>query len=235
MGMKLDDADKLHSGHRRRMKKRFLEHGLENFDDHNVLELLLFYALPQGDVNPTAHALINHFGKLSAVFDAPLEELMQVSGVGENTATLIKLIPQVSRRYQISREISDEDIYLTNSKKAGAFIVPYFYGECEEAVYIVCLDAKCKVISCKLLMRGEVNSANVSVRKIVEFALVNKATNIIIAHNHPSGVALPSREDEITTTKIKEALSAVEISLADHIVVADGDFVSMSDNGFFRR
>ncbi len=234
MGVKPEDAEKLHRGHRQRMKKRFLEHGLENFDDHNVLELLLFYALPQGDVNPTAHALIKKFGKLSAVFDAPTEELMEVTGVGENAATLIKLLPQVSRRYQISRSISEDDIYLTNSKKAGAYIIPYFYGECEEAIYIVCLDAKCKVISCKMLLRGEVNSANVSIRKIVEFALANKATNVILAHNHPSGVALPSREDEITTTRISEALKAVDITLADHIVVADEDFVSMSDNGFFR-
>jgi DNA repair protein RadC len=224
-----------HKGHRQRMKKRFLTHGLENFDDHNVLELLLFYALPQGDINPTAHALINKFGKLSAVFDAPLEELMQVSGVGESAATLIKLLPQVSRRYQISRSISEEDIYLTDSKKAGRFIVPYFYGECEEAVYMVCMDAKCKVISCKLLFKGEVNSANVSVRKIVENALANKATNIILAHNHPSGVALPSKEDEVTTERIAEALKAVDITLADHIVVAEDDFVSMSDNGFFRK
>lgn len=235
MGVKPEDGEKLHHGHRRRMKKRFLEYGLENFDDHNVLELLLFYALPQGDVNPTAHALINKFGKLSAVFDAPMEELMEVPGVGENAATLIKLLPQISRRYLISRGISEDDIYLTDSKKAGEFIVPYFYGECEEAIYIVCLDTKCKVICCKMLLRGEVNSANVSVRKIVEYALANKATNVIMAHNHPSGVAIPSREDEITTARIDEALAAVEITLADHIVVADGDFVSMSDNGFFRK
>lgn len=225
----------LHGGHRQRMKDRFLTHGLENFDDHNVLELLLFYALPRGDVNHLAHELINRFGKLSDVFDAPIEELKKVSGVGDNTATLIKLIPQISRRYMISRSLSEDDVYLTDSKKAGAFIVPYFFGEREEIVYMVCLDAKCKVVNCRMMFRGEVNSANVSIRKIVENALAYKATGVILAHNHPSGIAIPSREDERTTERVMEALRAVDITLADHIVVADEDFVSMADNGFFRR
>ena len=224
-----------HEGHRKRMKDRFLAHGLENFDDHNVLELLLFYALPRGDVNELAHELINRFGKLSDVFDAPIEELKKLRGVGDNTATLIKLIPQVCRRYMISRSVSGDDVYITDSKKAGAFIVPYFYGEREETVYMICLDAKCKVINCRMVFRGEVNSANVIIRKIVENALAYKATSVILAHNHPSGIAIPSREDERTTERVLEALRAVDIILADHIVVADEDFVSMADNGFFRR
>jgi len=217
------------------MKNRFLAHGLDNFDDHNVLELLLFYALPRGDVNELAHELINRFGKLADVFDAPIEELKKVKGIGDNTATLIKLIPQVSRRYMISRSVSGADVHITDSKKAGAFIVPYFYGEREETVYMICLDAKCKVINCRMLFRGEVNSANVSIRKIVEYALAYKATSVILAHNHPSGIAIPSREDERTTERIMEALKAVDVILADHIIVADEDFVSMADNGFFRR
>ncbi len=235
LGAREEGKGALHAGHRQRMKRRFINHGLENFDDHNVLELLLFYALPRGDVNPVAHALMERFGKLSAVFDAPREELMKIDGVGENAAALIKLIPQVSRRYMISRSVSEEDVQLTNSSKAGRFIVPYFHGECEETVYMVSMDAKCKVLSCRLLFRGDVNSAGVSVRKIVETALASKATNVILAHNHPSGIALPSREDEHTTERIAEALRAVDITLADHLVVADDDFVSMADNGFFRR
>ena len=235
MSSKSDRKMHPHEGHRQRMKNRFLTHGLDNFDDHNVLELLLFYALPRGDVNELAHELINRFGKLADVFDAPIEELKKVNGVGDNTATLIKLIPQICRRYMISRSVSGDDIHITDSKKAGAFIVPYFYGEREETVYMICLDAKCKVINCRMLFRCEVNSANVSIRKIVEIALAYKATSVILAHNHPSGIAIPSREDERTTERVMEALKAVDIILADHIVVADEDFVSMADNGFFRR
>ncbi len=217
------------------MKDRFVRYGLDNFDDHNVLEILLFYAIPRGDINPVAHELISRFGKLSDVFDAPIEELKKVSGIGDNAATLIKLIPQISRRYMISRSISVADVYLTDSKKAGRFIVPYFYGEREETVYMICLDAKCKVLNCRMMFRGEVNSANVSMRKIVENALAYSTTSVIIAHNHPSGIALPSKEDERTTERIIDALGSVDIALADHIVVADEDFVSMADNGFFRR
>lgn len=215
------------------MKRRFLEHGIESFEDHHVLEILLFYALPRVDVNPLAHRLLEQFGSLAAVFDAPPEELMKVPGVGRNTATLIKLIPQVARRYMISRA-SLIDI-LDTSEKAGKFLLPYFFGERDEVVYLVCLDAKCKVLNCRLMFRGSVNSASVSVRKIVETALAFNATSVILAHNHTSGIALPSREDQITTRQVEAALRAVDIKLADHIIVADEDFVSLADSGFFRR
>lgn len=222
----------IHDGHRDRMKNRFLEYGLENFEDHNVLELLLFYVLPRRDTNPLAHRLISRFGSLSAVFDAPIDELLKVEGIGKNTAIIIKLIPQISRRYLVSRGSMEE--ILDSTKKAGAYLVPFFYAERDEVVYMACLDAKCKVINCKMLFRGGVNSANISTRKIVENALLYNSTSVIIAHNHTSGIALPSREDEITTRKIESALKAVDIVLADHIVVADDDYVSLADNGFFK-
>ena len=222
----------VHDGHRSRMKNRFLEHGLDSFDDHNVLELLLFYAIPRGDVNPPAHELIKTFGSLAAVFDAPLDELVKVSGIGENTALLIKTIPQISRRYMISRTSSAN--ILNSTQNAGNYLMQFFYGERDEVVYMACLDAKCKVINCKLIFRGSVNSANISVRKLVENALLYNATSVIIAHNHTSGIALPSQEDLSTTRKIADALRAVDINLHDHIIVADDDYVSLADNGVFR-
>lgn len=222
----------IHNGHRDRMKTRFQEHGLDSFADHNVLELLLFYALPRVDVNPIAHALIDKFGTLSAVFDAPAEELATVNGIGLSTALFIKLIPQVSRRYMISRSSFDDIIDTTS--KAGAYLVPRFFAERDELVYIICLDAKCKVLNCKPLFRGSVNSANVSIRKIVENALSYNSTSIIIAHNHTSGIALPSHEDILTTRRIQAALHAVDIVLSDHLIVADDDFVSMADTGYFK-
>lgn len=222
----------IHDGHRERMKNRFAEYGLDSFDDHAVLELLLFYALPRTDVNPIAHAMMEKFGTLSAVFDAPVDELVTVPGIGQNTALFIKLIPQVSRRYLVSR--SQFDHILDSTKKAGEYLLPYFYAERDEVVYMVCLDAKCKVLNCKQLFRGSVNSASVSVRKVVENALLYNSTSVIIAHNHTSGIALPSEEDKITTRRLEAALKAVDVVLADHIVVADDDFVSLADNGFFR-
>ncbi len=109
----------IHSGHRARVKQRFLRGGLDSFDDHQVLELLLFYALPQRDVNELAHALLNHFGTLSAVFDAPEQELLQVPGIGENAAVLVKLLPQIARRYLISKE-SESGVVRTARRPAAS-------------------------------------------------------------------------------------------------------------------
>jgi len=211
------------------MKNRFLEHGLDNFDDHNVLELLLFYALPRRDLNPLAHALLERFGSLSGVLEAPIEDLKRVPGIGENAAILLKLIPQVSRRYMMSKN-SGCDI-LDSVTKAGQYLLPLFMYERDEVVYMICLDAKRKVICCRELSRGVVNTAEISVRKIVEIALSNNATSVIISHNHTSGIALPSYEDEMTTLQIKAALEMVGIALADHIIVAGDDYVSLAESG----
>ena len=222
----------IHKEHRKRLKKRFEENGLDGFADHNALELILCYAIPQGDVNPLAHRLIDKFGSFDAVFDAPLEELRKVSGVGDHTALMLKLFIAGNRRYMISRSQGDEIINSTT--KAGGYLAPFFHGERDEVVYMICLDAKFKVLSCKLMSRGSVNTANINVRKIVENALAYNSMSVILAHNHISGVALPSQEDQESTRRIFEALKAVDIKLSDHIIVADGDYVSMADNGFFR-
>lgn len=219
----------VHDGHRDRMKNKLLEQGLDVFDDHNVLELLLFYSMPRKDTNPLAHELLNSFGSLEAVFEAPTEELSKINGIGENTVTLLKLIPEVSRRYVIDKNRFDD--ILDSSKKAGEYLVARYMYERDEVVYVLCLDSKCKVICCKELFRGVANSAEISVRKIAELALAKNATSVIISHNHTSGIALPSMEDEITTKRIKTALSSMGITLSDHIVVADDDFISMADSG----
>ncbi|MDR3310348.1 MAG: DNA repair protein RadC [Oscillospiraceae bacterium] len=219
----------IHSGHRNRLRETFLKNGIDSLHDHNILELLLFYAIPRADTNKLAHELMDRFGTLADVFDAPIEQLTAVPGVGENAASLIKLIPPVSRRYQISRT-SFENI-ITSPSGAGEFLLPHFIGERDEVVYIACLDAKGKLLACKLLFRGNVNSAGVSVRKIVETAITFNASAVILAHNHPSGIALPSAEDRATTIRIRDALAAVDVALTDHIVVADDDFISMASNG----
>ena len=219
----------VHDGHRERLKKKLLEQGLDVFDDHNVLELLLFYSMPRIDTNPLAHELLNTFGSLEAVFEAPVEELSKVNGIGENTVTLLKLIPEVSRRYIIDK--NKFDYILDSTKKAGEYLAARYMYERDEVVYVVCLDSKCRVICCKELFRGVANTAEVSIRKIAELALAKNASSVIISHNHTSGIALPSIEDEITTKRIKAALTAMGITLADHIVVADDDFISMAESG----
>lgn len=225
------ETGNIHGGHRTRLREQFLQTGLDSMSDVQVLELMLFFAIPRRDTNPIAHRLLERFGSLSAVLEAPVTELLRVEGVGENAAMLLSLIPQCARRHLIDR-VRFERV-LDTTEKAGRYLLPFFHGERDEVVYLLCLDAKCKVLDCRLLFRGGVNTAGVSVRKIVEAALTCNATSVVLAHNHVSGIALPSREDEATTRQLRVALDAVGILLADHIVVADDDFVSMADNGLF--
>ncbi|MDL2288852.1 DNA repair protein RadC [Oscillospiraceae bacterium OttesenSCG-928-F05] len=218
-----------HAGHRKRLKNRYLTEGLDGFQAHNVLELLLFYALPQGDTNPLAHELIQRFGSLSAVFDTDYSELIKVKGLGEHAALLIKLIPDLGRYYNISKQ--DFGVIINSTRQAGEYLMPRFHGYINEVVMLVCLDAKCKVLSTQVLVEGELNSARISTRKIIETVLRVNATSVIMAHNHTSGVAVPSREDVDVTKEIGEALAHLDVLLIDHIIIADDDFVSMKDSG----
>ena len=216
----------VHKGHRERLKQRFLEEGLDNFSDVQVLELLLFYAIPQRDTNPIAHELLNHFGSLSRVLDAPVEELKKVEGIKDNASTLLALVTQLCRYYQVD---SAQRVEILDSLEAcGNYLLPRFFGRVRETVFLLCLDAKCKVICCKEIGEGSVNAASISIRKVVETALNANATSVVLAHNHPSGLALPSEEDLLTTKRLYAALQAVDIVLADHMVVAEEDYVSMA-------
>jgi len=211
------------------MKKKLLEQGLDPFDDHNVLELLLFFAMPRKDTNPVAHELIESFGSLEAVLEAPADELTKINGIGENSVALLKLIPEVCRRYEMSKNRFGD--ILDSTEKAGNYLSSRYLFERDEVVYVICLDSKRKVICCKELFRGDVNSAEVSTRKIAELALSKNATSVIISHNHTSGIALPSKDDENTTMRVKSSLETIGITLADHIIVAGDDFISMAESG----
>lgn len=222
----------IHEGHRQRMKERFRQEGLDHFSEIQVLEFLLFYCIPQGDTNLLAHRLLEHFGSLPQVLEAPAAELQKVSGVGPHTAVFLNLITEVGRYYLVNR--AGPNVILHTTEKCGQYLVPRFYGRRNETVFLLCLDAKCKMLCCKEVGEGSVNSASISVRRIVEIALAANATTVVLAHNHPSGLAIPSAEDVHTTERIAAALNAMEITLADHIVVADDDFVSMVQSGYYR-
>ncbi len=221
----------INDGHRQRVKTRFRLEGLDNFDEIHVLELLLFYCIPRQDTKPLAKQLLTHFGSLAQVLEASVEELQKVPGVGENVAVFLSLTTAVSRYYMINRM---HNTILNTTEKCGEYLLPYFFGRRNETVFLLCLDAKCKVLCCKEVGEGSVNSAGISIRRIVEMALGVNATTVVLAHNHPSGLALPSGDDVVTTRKVAKALDAVEIVLADHIVVADDDFVSLVQSGFYR-
>ena len=220
----------IHDGHRKRLKDRFAKEGLDGFTEIQALELLLFYAIPRQDTNEIAHRLLNTFGTFAAVLDAPPERLVEVEGIGENAAMLIKFLQAMSRYYDLSK-IRQEKI-LPTVDDCGRYLVPFFKNRKNETVFLLALDAKLKVLDCQEVGEGSVNYASVPVRRVVEMALDTGATSVVLAHNHPSGIALPSGDDIQTTRRLAAALSAVEIVLADHIVVADDDYTSMTLSGY---
>ena len=158
----------VHDGHRSRMKERFRGHGLENFNDINALELLLFYAAPRRDTNGMAHALLERFGSFSAVLEANEQELLAVPGIGENAVTLLRLIPEVSRRYLLDKTPSNEPI--DSAEAAGRYFIPRFMYETEEIVYALLLDARKRPIHCAAISRGTVDAAEVNARRLAETA-----------------------------------------------------------------
>ena len=143
------------------------------------------------------------------------------------------MIPQAARRYL--RDVSGQMNVLDTTKRVGEYLLPYFFAERDEVVYLLCLDAKCKPLCVRLLSRGSLNSAAVEPRKVVQAALSANAASVVLAHNHPSGVALPSEEDRKVTALVFRALNAVEILLADHLVVAGADYVSLAEDGLIEE
>ena len=222
----------VHDGHRARLREKFTEYGLETFNDVNALELLLFYSVPRKDTNELAHRLIEHFGNLAEVFNASIEELTEVQGISYNSAVLISLMPQLYKKAEISSISQMKKI--KNSRDAGAYLLPRFLNERDEVLLLLCLDNKRDVICCREIARGTVNSVDVSSRRVVETALKVKASSVIIAHNHPRGILMPSREDERFTKELMKSLSVIGITLEDHIIVADKNYVSLMDAGMFQ-
>jgi len=219
----------VHLGHRKRLKTRLLDEGLDSFNDHQVLELLLFFSIPFKDTNVIAHKLIDKFGSLSGVLEADPKDLVAIPGVGENSAALLSLIPSLSRRY--FRDRWGERPLLDSTSKAGEYVVSLCTGRTYEVFFVICLDAQCRVIYSALAFEGTINQAPVYPRIIVEIALRHKAHSVILAHNHPGGSAHPSRQDIEATQNIKSALNAISIQVMDHIIASGGIYTSFAEKG----
>ena len=219
----------LHDGHRQRLRERFRRQGLEGFAEHEVLELLLFYAIPRKDTNELAHRLLERFGSVSAVLQAPQEELRQVKDMGDNAALFLELIPEV---YRYARQSRCPDRILNSVEEAGVYFQKLLSGCKQEVLYQMCLDGKGKILSCRCISRGSTEAAAISVRQVVSDALQAGASAVVLAHNHPSGIALPSKQDAAVTELVQHALHSVDVTLLDHLIVADEDYVSLRQSGF---
>lgn len=215
----------VHTGHRQRVKQRFLKEGLSHFERHQVVEMLLFFGIPRKDTNELAHRLMDTFGSLSGILDAPYEELCRVPGISENAAVLICFCKALSREYAKDKQQTDK--VLKSYQRMGEYVLPYFAGLEYEAVLLVCMDSRYRVRHAGIVTRGSVNAAEVNTRLILQTALLHNATMVVLAHNHPDGSAVPSTEDVETTRYLRRVLRSANIALMDHIVVAGEEFTSM--------
>lgn len=220
----------MHEGHRERIRRKFISYGLDNFEDHEILEIMLFYAIPRRDTNEIAHRLINTFGSIPAIFDAPLNLLKEVEGVGESAAVFIKLMPEITRVYS-ERKFSAPNCSL-EVKNLSDKLSLKFIGRTIEAVAVMLFDAKGKIIYDGIVNKGSVNAVEMYSRKIIELVVLYNACSLILAHNHPSGVAVPSQADIDSTRSLSRVLRNMRVTLLDHIIVADDDYISMRDCGF---
>ncbi|MBU5611617.1 RadC family protein [Geomonas azotofigens] len=227
---KIMPNDNLHCGHRIRLRKRFVEEGLDGFDDHQVLELLLSYAIPRGDTNPTAHRLISRFGSLSAALEADPKDVARVEGIGENAAVLLSMIPQVTRRYFHDRVHSNHP-KLSTPEVVAEYLIPLMAGRREEVFYVLCLDTQCRVEYAAIVSEGTLKEAAVYPRHVVEQAIRHQAASVILAHNHPAGTTKPSQQDHQLTRLLVQALGPLDIKVLDHIIVAGEETFSFAREG----
>ena len=226
--------ENLHKGHRERMKEEFLSMPESaKTADYKLLEMLLFYGIPQKDTNPIAHALIKTFGSFHAVLEADVTELTKVKGMTKNAACLIKLMLPLAKAY--ITEKYDGGTLLSSYDDISFYILSNFFGICKEQCSILCMNHAGKVLYYDVISEGDIDSVGISIRTIMEKIIQTGATAIVLAHNHPSGFALPSKNDVTITAAISKALKTVNVRLVDHIIIANDDYISMAQSGEYKE
>lgn len=221
-------------GHRQRLRERYARSGIESLADHEVVEMFLSLVIPRVDVKPVAKDLLGNFKSLRGILDAPQEELVKISGVGETAALGIKFVKDMIAIYHANEMRSGGDAITTISKLIK-FFKSKIASEQNEVLEMLCFDSQLRIIgdSSIRLVEGSVNSANLDIRKIIEIAIKRGATSIAIAHNHPSGDPRPSSEDIRFTRKLSAACRPISLSLIEHVIIAKGAVFSFRKNGHF--
>lgn len=227
-----DETKNVHKGHRARLKSRFLSEGLDNFNQHQVLELLLFYTIPLKDTNETAHELLNTFGSISKVMNASIDELKKVNGISEHSASLITMIPQLSRIY--SNDLISDCPRINNSVDACKYVKNFFVGRLYEVFFLLCMDNSGRVIHTDKIGEGSLDETPYYPRHILETAFRHNAKKVIFAHNHPSDILNPSNNDIEITHKLVALFEGVDIEVVDHIIVGKSGCLSMKEIGCLR-
>ena len=227
-------SGEVHKKHRERMRARFDAEGIGTFHDHEALELLLYYVYPQGDVNPIAHRLLKRFGSFHQVLESTPEQLMSVEGVGPAAARMLHLMFEIGRRYcQDSVRYREGNHELDSTEKIAHYLAPQLAALSGEVTAVACMDARLRPICCEVVSRGTVNASELVVRRIAEIAVRHHAPAVVLAHNHPRGRAHASTEDIESTMMLRESLIGLGVELIDHIILGDGEYISLRDYGVF--
>ena len=220
----------LHAGHRARMRERYIkDNGLDSFAEHEALELLLFYCIPQKDTNELAHKMLKEFGNLANLFDAHPIDIVKRCNVTENTSILISMMPRLAQRYFQSKW--EKNVRLVTPQQAGQYLIDMYGSRNTEAFYILCLDAQRRLNNAVLVGEGTVEEAPVYIRNIVQTALLHNSVSVILSHNHPGGSVSASGADIEATRQIIRTFELLEITVLDHIIVAGSRYFSFAENG----
>ena len=220
-----------HSGHRKRLRKRAQTEGISRFEPHNLLELLMFYTIPRADTNETAHRLLDTFGSFSNVLDASPQDLMRVHGVGAETAWFLHMLPQIFRVYLQDKQVAPRRT--ENLEEVAQTLLPMYVGLKTEVLYMVCIQPGNTIGRCIEIAEGTGTQVAMRARRIVNEAILAGCVGVVLAHNHPSGLAKASNADYAATAHIANALNAVDIPLLEHFVFANDRFVALSEDARF--
>jgi len=214
-------SNRLHAGHRQRLKNRFLTEGLDNFDAHNILELLLFFGIPQKDTNELAHVLINTFGSLSGVLNADIHDLEKIPGMGEHTAILLKLVQALAGVYTMDC-YQDNIRHPQTVEDCHSYLCGRFLGMTEEQVYGIFYDSSGRITGNQVLARGSAQCCDITPGAVFDAALQHHAKTVLLSHNHPDGNPQPSFQDLSFTANLQCSLEMLGLQLMDHVIVANG-------------
>ncbi len=227
--MRADPGKDYKRGHRKRLKQKFMTSGMDAFHDHEVLELLLTYAIPQQDVKDLAKDLLAKFGSLKGIVDAEIGDLDEVKGIGEHTAILFKLVKEIAALYL--KQKAKEKRQVSCTTELLDFCRTVMGAKKDEEFCVIYLDAQNQIIEFETIQKGIVNQAVVYPRQVLESALKKKASAIILAHNHPSGHVRPSDADIRLTKTIQETAKVLDILVHDHIIIGENRFFSFREEG----
>lgn len=222
----------IHTGHRQRVIDKYIKCGIEAFAEHEILELILYYSIPQADTNPIAHRLIDEFGSLENVLNASVDELMLVDGVGRRSATLITLFRTVNAHKE--KNLKNSKAFFRFEYQIGEFCKEYFKSHIDEEAILLCMDTSFNIKKIEKISSGTFNETAMYLGRIAQVALNTRAPVVVLSHNHPGGSLQPSPHDMHFTAKLYDLLDSMKITLYDHIICNEYHYTSMAERGMLK-